>query len=165
MLQDDGWFHTGDIGEIDDDGFVRITGRKKEILVTAGGKNVAPAALEDKIQAHWLISHCMVVGDARPYIAALVTIDPEMFPAWCKQHDIAPDTPVAGMVDDPRLLADVQAAIDDANKSVSHAEAIKRFSILPTEWTEDQGHITPSMKLKRSVISAAHQHDIDALYS
>ena len=165
VLQDDGWFHTGDIGEIDDDGFVRITGRKKEILVTAGGKNVAPAALEDKIQAHWLISHCMVVGDARPYIAALVTIDPEMFPAWCKQHDLAPDTPVAGMVDDPRLLADVQAAIDDANKSVSHAEAIKRFSILPTEWTEDQGHITPSMKLKRSVIAAAHQHDIDALYS
>ncbi|MBK9740662.1 MAG: long-chain fatty acid--CoA ligase [Actinobacteria bacterium] len=164
-LESDGWFHSGDIGEIDDDGFVKITGRKKELLVTAAGKNVAPAVLEDRLRANWLVSQCMVVGDAQPFIAALVTIDPEAFPAWAKQHDKAPGTTVADVVNDPALIADVQSAVDDANKAVSHAEAIKKFKILPVDWTEEGGQITPSLKLKRNVVMKEFAADVDSLYS
>jgi long-chain acyl-CoA synthetase len=163
-LEPDGWFHSGDIGEIDDDGFVKITGRKKELIVTAAGKNVAPAVLEDRLQANWLVSQCMVVGDGQPYIAALVTIDPEAFPAWAKQHDKGNVT-VADLVEDPDLNAAVQLAVDDANKAVSHAEAIKKFTILPADWTEEGGQITPSLKLKRNVVMKEFAAEVDALYS
>jgi len=122
-IDSDGWFHTGDIGEIDDDGFVRITGRKKELIVTAGGKNVAPAVLEDRVRGHWLVSQCLVVGDQKPFIAALVTIDPESFPTWLTRNGLPPSTSVADVVDDPKLHAEVQGAIDEANKAVSKAEA------------------------------------------
>lgn len=163
-LEPDGWFHSGDIGEIDDDGFVTITGRKKELIVTAAGKNVAPAVLEDRLRANWLVSQCMVVGDAKPFIAALVTIDPESFPAWVAQNNKG-DVTVADMVNDPDLNAAIQSAIDEANKAVSHAEAIKKFAILPVDWTEEGGQITPSLKLKRSVVMEEFADDVERLYS
>lgn len=161
-LGDDGWFSTGDIGEIDDEGFVRITGRKKEILVTAGGKNVAPAVLEDRVRASALVDQCLVVGDGQPFIAALVTIDREAFAAWLEQHGKRGD--VADHVNDPDLMAEVQAAVDDANTLVSKAESIRKFTILDTEWTDEGGQLTPSLKLKRNVVSREHSADIAALY-
>jgi long-chain acyl-CoA synthetase len=164
-LEADGWFHTGDIGEIDDDGFVRITGRKKELIVTAGGKNVAPAVLEDRVRSHWLISQCLVVGDQKPFIAALVTIDPEAFPAWLEKNGRPADTTVGALLDDPDLRAEVQAAIDDANKAVSKAESIRKFAILADDWTEAGGQVTPSLKLKRNVVHKEAAKEIDALYS
>ncbi len=164
-LEPDGWFHSGDIGEIDDQGFVKITGRKKELLVTAGGKNVAPAVLEDRLRGNPLVSQCMVVGDGQPFIAALVTIDPESFPAWLKQTGKPADTTIAASVNDPDLIAEVQKGVDEANKAVSHAEAIKKFAILPVDWTEEGGQLTPSMKLKRNVVMKEFSSDVDALYS
>jgi long-chain acyl-CoA synthetase len=159
------WFHTGDIGEIDNDGFVKITGRKKELIVTAGGKNVAPAVLEDRVRAHWLISQCLVVGDQQPFIAALITIDPESFPAWRERAGKPEGSTLADLVDDPDLNAEVQNAIDDANKAVSKAEAIKKFTILPEDWTEATGQLTPSLKLKRNVVIAECASEISALYA
>jgi long-chain acyl-CoA synthetase len=164
-LEADGWFHTGDIGVIDDDGFVRITGRKKELIVTAGGKNVAPAVLEDRARAHWLISQCLVVGDQKPFIAALITIDPESFPTWLEKTGRPADTRLADVIDDADLLAEVQAAIDDANKAVSKAESIRKFVILPDDWTEAGGQLTPSLKLKRNVVHKEAADQIEALYS
>jgi long-chain acyl-CoA synthetase len=167
-LEDTGgkrWFHTGDIGEIDNDGFVKITGRKKELIVTAGGKNVAPAVLEDRVRAHWLISQCLVVGDQQPFIAALITIDPESFPAWREKAGKPEGATLADLVEDPELNAEVQSAIDDANKAVSKAEAIKKFTILPEDWTEATGQLTPSLKLKRNVVIAECASEISALYS
>jgi len=164
-IEPDGWFHSGDIGEIDDQGFVKITGRKKELLVTAGGKNVAPAVLEDRLRGNWLVSQCIVVGDGQPFIAALVTIDPESFPAWLKQTGKPADTTIASVTNDPELIAEVQKAVDEANKAVSHAEAIKKFTILPVDWTEEGGQLTPSMKLKRNVVMKEFASDVDALYS
>jgi long-chain acyl-CoA synthetase len=161
----DGWFHTGDIGEIDDDGFVRITGRKKELIVTAGGKNVAPAVLEDRVRAHWLISQCLVVGDQKPFIGALITIDQESWPQWLSEHGKPDSTPVGDLVDDPDLRAEIQTAIDDANKAVSKAESIRKFTILPMDWTEQDGQLTPSLKLKRNVVHKECADQISALYA
>lgn len=163
VLEGDGWFHTGDVGEVDDEGFVRITGRKKEIIVTAGGKNVAPAVLEDRLRAHALVSQCLVVGDGQPFIGALVTIDPESFPTWAQTHGKTGS--IADLVDDPDLRAEVEAAVEDANKAVSKAESIRKFTILPEDWTEEGGQLTPSLKLKRSVVLREHRHEVDALYS
>src|SRR3712207_576232 len=132
----DGWFHTGDLGEIDADGFLRITGRKKEILVTAGGKNVAPAVLEDRIRAHRLVSQCIVVGDQRPFIAALVTLDEEALPLWLQSTGKSADLTPEQLREDPDVVAAVQSAVDDANKAVSKAEAIKKFRILGSDFTE-----------------------------
>lgn len=160
-----GWFHTGDLGSLDEDGFLRITGRKKEIIVTAGGKNVAPAALEDHLRAHPLISQCLVVGDQKPFIGALVTLDPEFLPSWLSKHGHPSDTPAADIVDDPELQADVQKAIDDANGAVSKAERIKQFRILPEDFTEETGELTPSLKLKRNKVAENHAAEIDAIYS
>ncbi|KQY63924.1 MULTISPECIES: AMP-dependent synthetase/ligase [unclassified Nocardioides] len=158
----DGWFHTGDVGELDDEGFVRITGRKKEILVTAGGKNVAPAVLEDRLRAHALISQCIVVGDGEPFIGALVTIDPESFPHWALENGKSGS--IADLVDDEDLRAAVQSAVDDANNAVSKAESIRKFTILPMDWTEEDGQLTPSLKLKRNVVMREHRADVAALY-
>jgi long-chain acyl-CoA synthetase len=160
----DGWFHTGDIGELDGDGCLRITGRKKELIVTAGGKNVAPAVLEDRLRAHRLVSQCMVVGDAQPYIACLVTLDEEALPAWLTSHG-KEGMSLADAAEDPDVIAEIQAAVDDANKAVSRAEAIKRFKILAVDWTEESGALTPSLKLKRNVVMKEYAGDVDALYS
>jgi long-chain acyl-CoA synthetase len=161
----EGWFHTGDIGDIDSDGFVRITGRKKEIIVTASGKNVAPAVLEDRVRAHWLVSQCLVVGDRKPFIAALITLDPESLPAWLGQVGRPASTPLAEIVDDPQLRAEVQLAVDDANNAVSRAESIRKFVILPIDWTEPGGQLTPSLKLKRNIVQAECADEIGALYN
>ncbi|MDQ2838144.1 MAG: AMP-dependent synthetase/ligase [Actinomycetota bacterium] len=158
------WFHTGDIGEIDNDGFLKITGRKKELIVTAGGKNVAPAVLEDRIRAHWLISQCLVVGDQQPFIAALITIDPESLPTWAEKAGKS-GVEMSELVDDPDLIAEVQHAVDDANKAVSKAEAIKKFTILPADWTEATGQLTPSLKLKRNVVLDECAEQIKQLYA
>jgi long-chain acyl-CoA synthetase len=162
-IERDGWFHTGDVGEVDDEGFVRITGRKKEILVTAGGKNVAPAVLEDRLRAHPLISQCMVVGDGQPYIAALVTIDPESFPTWAEAHGKVGE--IADLVDDPDLRAEIESAVEEANKAVSKAESIRKFEILPVDWTEEGGQLTPSLKLKRNLVLREFKDDVAALYA
>ena len=160
----DGWFHSGDIGELDAEGFLRITGRKKELIVTAGGKNVAPAVLEDRLRAHPLVSQCMVVGDQKPFIACLVTLDAEAVTGWLKAHG-RPDTPVAELVDDPAVVAEIQSGVDDANKAVSKAEAIRKFAILPVDWTEEGGQLTPSLKLKRSVVMKEFATEVDGLFS
>jgi long-chain acyl-CoA synthetase len=159
----DGMFHSGDIGEIDADGFVKITGRKKELIVTAGGKNVAPAVLEDRLRAHPLISQCMVVGDQKPFIACLVTLDAEAIAPWAKAKSKPTDP--AALVGDADLIAEIQGAVDEANKAVSKAEAIRKFSILPLDWTEEGGQMTPSMKLKRSVVMKEFAVEVEALYA
>ena len=164
VIDADGWFHSGDLGELDDEGFLRITGRKKDILVTAGGKNVAPAVLEDRIRAHHLVSQCMVVGDGRPYIAALVTLDPEALPAWAEQHGKQGASP-SELAEDAVLRAEIQAAVDEANKAVSRAESIRKFIIIGEDWTEDTGHLTPSMKLKRIAVIKDHAGEIEQLYA
>jgi long-chain acyl-CoA synthetase len=164
-IDSDGWFHSGDIGEIDADGFVKITGRKKEILVTAGGKNVAPAVLEDRLRAHRLVSQCIVVGDQRPFIAALVTLDEEALPQWLESKGRPADTKVEDLVDDPDVRAELDAAVADANKAVSHAEAIRKYTVLATDFTEDNGMLTPSLKLKRNVVLKEFDAEVDALYA
>jgi long-chain acyl-CoA synthetase len=161
-LERDGWFHTGDVGEVDDEGFVRITGRKKEIIVTAGGKNVAPAVLEDRLRAHALVDQCIVVGDGQPFIAALVTLDPDAVSAWAQAHGKSGRT--ADLVDDPDLRAEVEAAVEDANKAVSKAEAIRKFKVLADAWTEEGGQLTPSLKLKRNVVMRECKDEIVGLY-
>ncbi|MBW0116925.1 AMP-dependent synthetase/ligase [Pseudonocardia abyssalis] len=162
---EDGWFHSGDIGELDDAGFLTITGRKKEIIVTAGGKNVAPAVLEDRLRAHPLISQCMVVGDAQPFIGALVTIDPEALPGWRERNGKPAAEGVADLVDDADLRAEVSAAVDEANKAVSRAEQIREFRILPVDFTEAGGEMTPTMKVKRQVVAKTFAGDIAAIYA
>jgi long-chain acyl-CoA synthetase len=159
----DGWFHTGDLGEFDVDGFIKITGRKKEILVTAGGKNVAPAVLEDRIRLHPLVSQCMVVGDAKPFIAALVTIDPETIVPWATARDKATDVP--SLVSDADLIAEVQKAVDEANSTVSKAEAIKKFVILPNDWTQETDELSLKLSLRRHIVMRNHQADVEALYA
>ena len=160
----DTWFHTGDLGELDHDGFLKITGRKKELLVTAGGKNVAPAVLEDRLRAHPLVSQCIVVGDQKPFIGALITLDAEMLPSWAENNGLK------GLsVDDARtntvVHAEIQSAVDDANKAVSKAESIRKFTILPGDFTEDNGYLTPSLKLKRNIVMKDYASEVEALYS
>jgi long-chain acyl-CoA synthetase len=162
VMEADGWFHTGDLGEVDDEGFVRITGRKKEILVTAGGKNVAPAVLEDRLRGHLLVDQCIVVGDGQPFIAALVTLDRDSVPLWAEQHGKSRN--IADLVDDPDLRAEIETAVEDANKAVSKAESIRKFTILADEWTEEGGQLTPSLKLKRNVVMRELKDEVAALY-
>ena len=141
-----------------------MTGRKKEILVTAGGKNIAPAVIEDRIRAHPLISECMVVGDRRPFVGALITIDPEAFPTWKEQNGKPAGASVADLAEDPDLIAAVQDAIDEGNKAVSRAEGVRRFRILSITFSEESGHVTPSLKLKRNIVLKDFEQDIEAIY-
>ncbi|MFH8367314.1 AMP-dependent synthetase/ligase [Streptomyces sp. NPDC018031] len=160
----DGWFHTGDVGTLDEDGYLTITGRKKEILVTAGGKNVAPAVIEDRIRAHALVAECMVVGDGRPFVGALITIDEEFLPRWLAEHGKPAGATAAELRDDADLLAAIQTAVDDGNAAVSRAESVRKFRILPAQFTEDSGHVTPSLKLKRNVVAKDFATEIEAIY-
>jgi long-chain acyl-CoA synthetase len=160
----DGWFHTGDIGVLDHDGFLKITGRKKELLVTAGGKNVAPAVLEDRLRAHPLVSQCVVVGDQKPFIGALVTLDAEMLPSWAKNNGLE-GLSMDEARTDPAVLAEVQRAVDDANKAVSKPESIRKFTVLAGDFTEDNGYLTPSLKLKRNIVMKDYASEVEALYS
>jgi long-chain acyl-CoA synthetase len=162
VLSSSGWLSTGDLGEIDDEGFVRITGRKKEIIVTAGGKNVAPTLLEDRVRAHPLVSQCMVVGDGEPFIAALVTLDAEALRAWAEQR--GKNVSQMDVATDPDLATEVQSAIDEANGAVSQAESIRKFHVLDRDWTEESGHLTPSLKLKRALVLRDFRSEMDALY-
>jgi long-chain acyl-CoA synthetase len=164
MIDQDGWLHTGDLGVLDDDGFLAITGRKKDIIVTAAGKNVAPAVLEDRLRAHWLVSECLVVGDARPYIAVLIAADPETLAQWKTDHGKPEKATVDDLAHDPTLRAELQAAIDDANKAVSQAEAIKKFALLDEEFTEAGGQLTPTQKVRRHIIVERYAAQIAALY-
>jgi long-chain acyl-CoA synthetase len=148
-LDDDGWFSTGDLGDIDEDGFVRIVGRRKEVLVTAGGKSVIPAVLEERIRSNPYISQCLVVGDGKPYVAALVTVDRS---AW------------TGKLNDPRLSAEVQSAIDAANAVVSQAESVRKFVILEDDWTQENGYLTPSHKVRRSAVLQDFHDTVEALF-
>ncbi|MBO1416213.1 long-chain fatty acid--CoA ligase, partial [Streptomyces sp. FH025] len=148
----DGWIATGDLGSLDSEGYLTITGRKKEIIVTAGGKNVAPAVIEDRIRAHALVGEVMVVGDRKPFVACLITVDPDFFPKWKELNGKPATATVAELADDPDLLAALQTAVDDGNAAVSHAEAVKKFRLLDTEFSEESGHLTPSLKLKRNVV-------------
>jgi long-chain acyl-CoA synthetase len=160
----DGWFKTGDLGAIDEDGFLTITGRKKELIVTAGGKNVAPALLEDQLRSHPLISQALVVGDAKPFIGALITIDPEAFTGWKERNGKRANASVGDLATDPDLMAEIETAVKRANLTVSHAESIRKFRILPVDFTEDTGELTPTMKVKRNVVAEKFASDIDAIY-
>ena len=163
-IDEHGWFHTGDLGELDQQGFLRITGRKKEILVTAAGKNVAPAVLEDRLRAHKLVSQCIVVGDQRPFIAALVTLDADALPAWLRSKGRDESLTAEQLRDDPELLAELDGAVAEANKAVSHAEAIKKIRVLAVDFTEANGTLTPSLKLKRAVVMKEFGDEVEALY-
>ncbi|EGD53432.1 AMP-dependent synthetase/ligase [Gordonia neofelifaecis] len=160
----DGWFHTGDIGRLED-GYLFITGRKKELIVTAGGKNVSPAQLEDTIRAHPLVSQCLVVGDKKPFIAALITLDPESLPGWVERKGLSATTPLSELVQNADLRAEIDEAISNANKTVSKAEAIKKYEILETDFTIETGELTPTLKLKRNVIHESYQQAIADLYT
>lgn len=159
------WFRTGDIGELDADGHLTITGRKKEIIVTAGGKNVAPAGLEDPIRANPLVGQVVVVGDQRPFVAALVTLDPEMLPVWLGNAGEDRSMPIREAAGNAKVLAEVQRAVDAANERVSRAESIRKFVILPIEFTQESGHLTPKLSIKRDVITKDFSAEIDALYA
>jgi long-chain acyl-CoA synthetase len=161
----DGWLHTGDVGELDDEGFLRIVDRKRELIVTAGGKNVSPANLENLLKRHPLVGQACVVGDRRPYVAALVVLDPDAAAAWAGRNGLPEGTGPAGLSRDPRVLAEVQRAVDNANQHVSQAEGIKRFAVLPAEWTVEGDELTPTLKLKRRVVQHKHAAEIDALYA
>ncbi|MFG1808675.1 AMP-dependent synthetase/ligase [Streptomyces sp. NPDC049040] len=159
----DGWYATGDVGELDADGYLAITGRKKEIIITAGGKNVAPAPLEDRLRAHPLVGQCMVVGDNRPYVTALITLEADGLSHWQRMRHKEGLRP-AELAADEELLAELQKAVDDANASVSQAESIRRFRVLAADFTEDGGHLTPSMKLRRAAVAKDFAADIEELY-
>ncbi|WP_328357604.1 long-chain fatty acid--CoA ligase [Mycobacterium sp. NBC_00419] len=161
----DGWFHTGDLASIDSEGFLSITGRKKEIIVTAGGKNVAPAVLEDALRAHPLISQAMAVGDKQPFIGALIAIDPEAFDVWKQHHGKSAEASVGDLREDPDLLGEIELAIKDANQHVSHAESIRKFRILPCDFTVLTGELTPTLKVKRNVVAEKFADEIDAIYA
>jgi long-chain acyl-CoA synthetase len=162
---EDGWFRSGDIGELDEEGFLTITGRKKELLVTAGGKNVAPAVLEDRLRSHALVSQTMVVGDGRPYVAALVTVDAEALEPWKESHGKPAEATIASLRDDPDLLGAIQGAVDEANQAVSRAESIRRFRILDVDFTQESGQLSVKMGIRRSVLYKDFAEDIEALYS
>ncbi|MFI2432300.1 AMP-dependent synthetase/ligase [Streptomyces sp. NPDC018693] len=160
----DGWFATGDLGALDEDGYLTITGRKKDLIVTSGGKNVSPAVLEDRLRSRPLVGQCLVVGDNRPFVAALITLDPEAVAHWLAVRELPADTPMSELVHDPRLRAEVQAAVDYANQAVSRAESIRAFALVEGEFNEENGLLTPSLKLKRHAVTAAYGERIEELY-
>ncbi|MFH8363757.1 AMP-dependent synthetase/ligase [Streptomyces anulatus] len=162
LLPDD-WFPTGDLGALDEDGYLTITGRKKDIIITSGGKNVTPAPLEDWLRAHPLVSQCMVVGDNRSFITALITLEPDGLQHW-RQMTKKQDIPMRDLVHDEDLRTSLQKAVDEANRLVSRAESIRKFTVLAVDFTEEAGHLTPSLKLKRDAVARDFAGEIEALY-
>ena len=162
-MTEDGYFKTGDLGTIDDDGYLSIVGRKKEIIVTSGGKNVAPEVLEDRLRAHPLISQCMVVGDNQPFIAALITLDPDSIKSWVKSNKKA-GAAIADLTTDPALIDVIQTAVDEANKAVSRAESIRKFTILPQDFTIADGQLTAKLSVKRHVVNQQFAQEIADLF-
>jgi long-chain acyl-CoA synthetase len=164
-IDEDGWLHTGDLGVMDEDGYVRIVGRKKELIITAGGKNLSPNNIEEAIkQRSPIIAQLCAVGDDRPYIGALIVLDAEVLPGWCATREI-PFTSVAEAADRPEVIAEVQRAVDEGNEHLARVEQVKRWRIVPSEWTAESEELTPSLKLKRNVIHAKYADAIDTLYS
>jgi long-chain acyl-CoA synthetase len=164
VFTEDGFFRSGDLGALDEDGFLTITGRKKELIVTAGGKNVAPAVLEDRVRAHPLVSQCLVVGDNKPFIAALVTLDADAIKGWSAANKKS-GTSIADLAKDPALIAVIQTAIDDANKAVSRAESIRKFTILPVDFTIADGQLTAKLSVKRHVVAGQFAREINDLFA
>jgi long-chain acyl-CoA synthetase len=159
----DGWFRTGDLGTLDEDGYLRITGRSKEIIVTAGGKNVAPAVLEDRLRGHPLVSQVVVVGDQRPFIGALVTLDTELLPGWLSNHGL-PEMDATTAAAHPRVLEALDRAVARANEAVSRAESIRKIRVLDIDFTEANGYLTPSLKVKRALVLRDLAAQVDELY-
>jgi long-chain acyl-CoA synthetase len=164
IFDEDGWFRTGDLGSLDDDGFLQIIGRKKDLIVTASGKNVAPEPLEDRLRAHALISQAVVVGDARPFVAALITLDPDAISEWATDNGLS-DVPMTQLTNNADLRAVIEVAVEDANRSVSRAESIRKFALLPEDLTVDGGDLTPTLKMRRAVVEKHYGDVIDALYA
>jgi long-chain acyl-CoA synthetase len=163
VFDDDGWFRTGDIGTFDEDGYLRITGRKKELIVTGAGKNVAPAPLEDRLRAHPLVSQAVVVGDQRPFVAAMLALDAEAVREWAVDHGM-PEAPDDDVLGDERMLAELQLAVDEANRSVSRAESIRKFAVLPQDLTIEAGELTPTLKVRRAVVTKVYEDVVEGLY-
>jgi long-chain acyl-CoA synthetase len=161
----DGWFATGDIGTLDEDGYLAITGRKKELIVTAGGKNVAPAVLEDPLRSHPIIGQAVVIGDNLPFVSAIISLDPEMLPVWLKNHGGDNTMTVSQAAKSPIVIAAVQKAVDEVNAQVSKAESIRKFAIIESELTEASGHLTPSLKIKRNIVVTDFATEIDEIYN
>jgi long-chain acyl-CoA synthetase len=164
VLDEDGWFRTEDLGELDDDGFLRITGRKKELIVTASGKNVAPAELEDRLRSHPLVSQSVLVGDGKPFIGALIALDPDELPAWAEEHGKS-SSEIEDLAGDQELHDELQRAVDEANEAVSRAEQVREFRIVPQDLSVEDGELTPTLKVKRSVVEERYQDLIDDIYA
>ena len=163
LIDADGWLRTGDIGTIDTDGFVSVADRKKELIITAGGENIAPAAVENVLVAHPLIGQALAYGDRRPYVVALLTLDGEVALPWARARGISADS-LAALASDPQMLAEVGAGVADANKRLARVQQVKRWRLLPVEWTAETGELTPTLKLKRRVVHAKYADVIGSLY-
>ena len=164
LIDADGWLHTGDIGRLDEDGFLSVVDRKKELIITAGGENVSPAAIENLLVAYPLIGQALAFGDQRPYVVALLTLDGEVAPAWARARGIEADS-LAELAENPAVLAAVGEAVAAANQQLARVQQVKRWRLLPVEWTAESEELTPTLKLKRRVVHAKYADDIDTLYA
>jgi long-chain acyl-CoA synthetase len=164
LIDPDGWLHTGDIGRLDEDGFLSVVDRKKELIITAGGENVPPAAIENLLVSHPLVGQALAYGDRRPYVVALLTLDGEVAPAWARARGIDADS-LAALAEHPAVLAAVDEAVAAANLQLARVQQVKRWRLLPVEWTAESEELTPTLKLKRRVVHAKYADDIDTLYA